>query len=336
MEALSYCHANNIVHKDIKPENILLMTEHDIESIKLIDFGTAQKFDPKKKMTTVIGTPYYVAPEVLKGSYNEKCDIWGIGVIMYILLSGVPPFNGPDDDTIMKKVVEGKYKYNPAKWKGISKYAKELIDRMLTLDPEIRISAQDALDHKWLSNLREGTINRKKLSSALSGLKKFQSDQTLQQAALSYIVTHLTSKDDTKHLDEAFKRLDANHDGKLSLEELLDGCQIVLPEMTEEEVRELFRKADSDNSGFIDYSEWISATINKKNILSEENLTAAFKMFDEDNSGAISTDEIKKILDQGKKIDESVWKDVIAEIDENNDGEIDFDEFKNMMHRFVE
>ena len=129
----------------------------------------------------------------------------------------------------------------------------------------------------------------------------------MQQAALSYIVTHLTSKEDTKHLDDAFKRLDVNHDGKLSLDELLDGCKIVLPEMTEDEVRELFYKADTDGSGFIDYSEWVSATIDKKKILSDENLKAAFRLFDENDDGSISLVEIRIILDQGKKMDDSVW-----------------------------
>ena len=94
LEALSYWHANNLVHKDIKPENILLDKPKNIKSVKLIDFGTAQKFERAIKMTKVIGTPYYVAPEVLRGSYDEKWDIWGIGVIMFILLSGSPPFNG--------------------------------------------------------------------------------------------------------------------------------------------------------------------------------------------------------------------------------------------------
>lgn len=220
LEALSYCHANNIVHKDMKPENILLENKGDIESIKLIDFGTAQRFDRKKKMTTVIGTPYYVAPEVLRGSYDEKCDIWGVGVIMFILLSGTPPFNGKDDDAIMRAVAKGKYEFKPAKWKGVSHEAKDLIDKMLVLDTTDRISAQNALDHQWFTTKGDDEQLTKKLSGALNGLKKYKTDRKLQQAALGYIVTHLATKEDTKDLDEAFKQLDVNHDGKLSLDEL--------------------------------------------------------------------------------------------------------------------
>ena len=335
LEALSYCHSKSIVHKDLKPENILLEKKKNIDTIKLIDFGTAQKFNPDKKMTTVIGTPYYIAPEVLKGSYDEKCDIWGAGVIMFILLSGVPPFNGPDDNAIMKKVASGKFKFNPAKWKGISKSAKDLIEQMLIKEPENRITAQEALEHKWMKNYKSGTINKKDLSNALNGLKKHHAEQTMQQATLAFIATQLTTKEDTKHLDDAFKMLDADHDGKLSLDELLQGFKQVLPEMTEDEARKLFERADIDNSGFIDYSEWISATINKKKILSNKNLTAAFNLFDEDDSGTISMDEIKKILGQNQKIQEDVWENIVAEIDENDDDEIDFDEFKDMMHKFV-
>lgn len=207
---------------------------------------------------------------------------------------------------------------------------------MLTKDTEKRISAKEALEHKWFKNLKAGTVNRKALSGALDGLKEYRSEQTLQQAALTYIVTQLATKEDTQQLDQVFKKLDVDHDGKLSLDELLGGLQKVLPEMTEEEARELFKQADSDNSGFIDYSEWISATINKKKILSDENLKSAFKLFDRDNSGKISTSEIKKILDQGKKIDQSVWEEIIKEVDENQDGEIDFDEFCHMMQKFIE
>lgn len=223
LEALAYCHAKNIVHKDLKPENILLESKKDIESIKLIDFGTAQRFTRGDKMTTVIGTPYYVAPEVLRGSYDEKCDIWGVGVIMFILLSGTPPFNGKDDDAIMKAVAKGNYEFRPNKWRGVSREAKDLISKMLVLDTEDRISAQQALDHPWFALIFEKDFENRKLSSALKDLKSFKADQKMQQAALGYIVTHLATKEDTKDLDDAFKEIDVNHDGKLTLEELLEG-----------------------------------------------------------------------------------------------------------------
>ena len=245
LEVLSYCHANNIVHKDLKPENVLLEKKKEITSIKIIDFGTAQKFNPEKKMTEVIGTPYYVAPEVLEGSYDEKWDIWGAGVIMFILLSGIPPFNGKDDEAILRAVKRGKFEFRQDKWKSVSTEAKDLISKMLVLEPEDRISATKALDHEWIKKYDNGEIDDTKLNKALSGLKKHKSDQKMQQAALSYMVMHMVTKEDTKELDEAFKMLDTNHDGKLSLEELLEGVKEVFPEMTKEEATKMFKKADT-------------------------------------------------------------------------------------------
>lgn len=255
---------------------------------------------------------------------------------MFILLSGTPPFNGRDDDAIMKAVLKGKYEFKKTKWSGISDEAKDLIDKMLVRDPKERINAQDCLDHDWFETVLSDDFESKKLSSAFKGLKKFKAKQKMQQAALGYIISHLATKEDTKDLDEAFKRIDANHDGKLSLEELLEGCQEVFPEMTESEVKKLFKEADVDNSGSIDYTEWIAATINKKNILTDDNLERAFDAFDENGDGSISVEEVKQFLGQGKKINEKVWEQIIEEVDENKDGTIDYDEFKNMMKMFIE
>lgn len=97
LSCVNYCHKNHIVHRDLKPENILLEQNKDFDQIKIIDFGTSLLFDSAKSLDEKLGTPYYIAPEVLNKKYNEKCDIWSCGVIVYILLSGMPPFNGQSD-----------------------------------------------------------------------------------------------------------------------------------------------------------------------------------------------------------------------------------------------
>ncbi len=104
LSAIAYCHSKSVCHRDLKPENILIDNKETL-SIKLIDFGTSQKFDTEEKMELILGTAYYIAPEVLKGEYDEKCDVWSIGVILYILLSGEPPFPGSNDKEILKHVV---------------------------------------------------------------------------------------------------------------------------------------------------------------------------------------------------------------------------------------
>jgi calcium-dependent protein kinase len=104
LSAIAYCHSMNIVHMDLKPENLLLDTEGENGIIKVIDFGTSQKFDPNQKMNQTYGTPYYIAPEILQGEYTERCDVWSCGVILYILLCGKPPFDGDTDEEILKNV----------------------------------------------------------------------------------------------------------------------------------------------------------------------------------------------------------------------------------------
>ena len=118
LQAIAYCHKQKVAHRDMKPENILIdSTESNKMVVKIIDFGTSQVFDAKEKMTQAFGTCYYVAPEVLQEVYTEKCDIWSIGVILYILLSGEPPFNGVDDTAILDQVKLGLYSFKNEIWK---------------------------------------------------------------------------------------------------------------------------------------------------------------------------------------------------------------------------
>lgn len=142
--ALMYCHQHNIMHRDLKPENLLLEREpskqQDIQ-VKVIDFGTSVMFKEDRKIKGKFGTAYYIAPEVLTNRYNEKCDIWSAGVILYILLCGYPPFNGNDDDEIIENVKKGEFSLKGSEWEQISPEAKDLVQKMIVMDPTKRLSA---------------------------------------------------------------------------------------------------------------------------------------------------------------------------------------------------
>lgn len=148
MQALNYCHANGICHRDLKPENFLFLTKADDSPLKVIDFGLSILFEgagpavkQKVSMKTKAGTPYYISPEVLKGNYDELCDIWSAGVILYILLSGVPPFFGDTDPEILEAVQKGEYSLDIPEFKFVSDSAKDLIKQMIC-KPEKRLKAQ--------------------------------------------------------------------------------------------------------------------------------------------------------------------------------------------------
>ena len=333
LSSINYCHLKNIVHRDLKPENILLEQDRDLEKIKIVDFGTSLSFDKDRNLEEKLGTAYYIAPEVIKKNYNEKCDIWSCGVIMYILLSGEPPFNDPraDNDAIMKKVEVGKYDIDHGVWKSISAEGKDLIKKLLTYDPSDRISAADAIKHPWVVDNSSCAIDGKTAENALNNLHNFRADQKLKQAAYSFIASQLISKSEKDRLSKIFKAIDANGDGKLSKEEILNGYEEHFGKhLDEDELDRLFSSVDIDGSGFIDYSEFIMATMNEKKNISEEKLQAAFKTFDKDGNGTISADEVKEVMGLSN-LDDSAIKDIIDQVDENKDGEIQFDEFCNLM-----
>ena len=332
LSAINYCHQKNIVHRDLKPENMLLEQDRDLEKIKIVDFGTSLVYDESRSLDEKLGTAYYIAPEVIKKSYNEKCDLWSCGVIMYILLSGEPPFNDPraDNEAIMKKVETGKYDIEHGVWKSITTEAKELIQRLLTYDPAERISAEDALNHTWIANNSSCVVDQKTAENALSQLQNFRADQKLKQAAFSFIASQLISKSEKERLAKIFKAIDKNGDGKLSKTEILEGYEEHFGKhLDEDELDNLFSSVDIDGSGFIDYSEFIMATMNEKKNVSEEKLKASFKTFDRDGNGTISPDEIKAVL--GGSLGDDTVSDIINQVDDNKDGEIQFDEFCKLM-----
>jgi calcium-dependent protein kinase len=338
LSAVSYIHSNNIVHRDLKPENILLDTKKQ-NIIKIIDWGTARFYEKNKKMNRVSGTPYYIAPEVILEKYDEKCDVWSCGVIMYILLCGYPPFNADNDTEIMNKIKVGKFSFPAEEWDQISSEAKDLITKMLTYKSNERPSASDCLLHKWFTeNTSKNNVDINFSQKCLQNMKKFHAGRKLQQAALTYIVNHLISKDDKNEMLELFTQFDTNGDGVLSREEILAGYKEILGDVVEAEIEadRIMREVDIDKSGTIDYNEFILSSMNHQKLLNKEKLEATFKMFDKDGSGTISADEVKSFLCQGNDVDSKLIDEIIRENDINGDGEISMIEFKDMMLKILQ
>nr|3DXN_A Chain A, Calmodulin-like domain protein kinase isoform 3 [Toxoplasma gondii] len=150
LSGTTYLHKHNIVHRDLKPENLLLESKSRDALIKIVDFGLSAHFEVGGKMKERLGTAYYIAPEVLRKKYDEKCDVWSCGVILYILLCGYPPFGGQTDQEILKRVEKGKFSFDPPDWTQVSDEAKQLVKLMLTYEPSKRISAEEALNHPWI------------------------------------------------------------------------------------------------------------------------------------------------------------------------------------------
>lgn len=151
LSATAYLHENGIAHRDLKPENILLSTQGK-NTVKIADFGLSKDFVGDSVMSTCCGSPSYVAPEILEqGEYSNACDIWSIGVILYVLLSGYLPFYGNTQEELFDKILTASFSFNNKCWNDISDQAKDLVSKMLTLAPEDRPPAEECLKHPWFS-----------------------------------------------------------------------------------------------------------------------------------------------------------------------------------------
>jgi len=326
MSAVCYCHSQGICHRDLKPENLLLLNNKEDSPLKVIDFGLSKIFkEENHKMTTKVGTAYYVSPEVLQGDYDERCDIWSAGVILYILLCGDPPFNGANDNEIYRKISARKFNFPSPAWDKISNDAKDLIKNMLC-DIKTRFSASDVLNHTWVKN-KAPNADHFLTELNVESLKCYKNNNKLKKAVLTFIASRLKD-DEIKILKDIFNTLDKDKNGTLTLEEVREGVSKLGDKNIN--VEELFTSIDTDKSGVINYTEFLASTIDQKIYLKEEKLYEAFKTFDKDNSGKISIDEVKQILRIENSNDQAV-EEMIKSFDINNDGEIDYNEFLTMM-----
>ncbi|CAN6246548.1 unnamed protein product [Urochloa humidicola] len=322
------CHSLGVMHRDLKPENFLLANKDDDMSLKAIDFGLSVFFKPGQIFTDVVGSPYYVAPEVLRKRYGPEADVWTAGVILYILLSGVPPFWAETQQGIFDAVLKGVIDFDSDPWPVISESAKDLIRRMLNPRPAERLTAHEVLCHPWICD--QGVAPDRPLDPAvLSRIKQFSAMNKLKKMALQVIAESL-SEEEIAGLKEMFMAMDTDNSGAITYDELKEGLRKYGSTLKDTEIRDLMEAADIDNSGTIDYIEFIAATLHLNKLEREEHLVAAFSYFDKDGSGYITVDELQQACKE-HNMPAAFLDDVIKEADQDNDGRIDYGEFVAMM-----
>ncbi|KAL8171834.1 hypothetical protein V2J09_023638 [Rumex salicifolius] len=324
------CHSLGVMHRDLKPENFLFKSTDDDSPLKVIDFGLSVFFYPGDTFTGTVGSPYYVAPEVLKKSYGPEADVWSVGIILYILLTGVPPFWAETTKGIFRKVLKGTLDLECRECANISENGKDLIMKMLEKDPQKRLSVYQVLCHPWMAD--ESNVPDKPLDSlVLSRLKQFSAMNKLKKMACRVIAAKL-SEEEIGGLKEMFKKIDADKSGAITFDELKQGLKRVDSKLLESEIEDLMTSADVDENGILDYSEFVAATLHLHKLEMEENLAQAFAYFDRDESGYITIDELRQAcMDFG--MNQLHLEEMMKEIDQNDDGQIDYGEFVAMMRK---
>jgi len=289
---MKYLHERGITHRDLKPENFLFSNKTKDAEIKIIDFGLSKQFDvtleetnTTKALKTIVGTAFYVAPEVLQGKYDFRCDNWSLGVIAYTLLCGNPPFFGENNKEIFAKVMKGKFQFVPSEWMSISKEAQDFIAKLLCVNVEKRYNAAQALNHNWLKSIKREE-DTKLDPKIIDNLRNYKTIPTLKKEAMKVIVNMMNDKD-IKELKKAFRKIDMDNSGMISYLELQKVMNEVGILYSDEDSKLIIKTIKKTDDKEINYSDFLAATIDRKVFLNKDKIKLAFKHFDIFNKNEI-------------------------------------------------
>eukprot|EP01066_Platyproteum_vivax_P007222 Platyproteum_vivax@DN2772_c0_g1_i2.p1 len=343
LQAVNYCHGNNIMHRDLKPDNFLFQDKTDTSRIKLIDFGLAEKFKKGEVLSERAGSFFYMAPEMLDRNYTEACDAWAIGVILYILLCGYPPFSNAKKKA-MQQIRSGTWEMNREDWEKVSYNAKSLVCLLLAQNPLQRITFIEALQHPFivehltgqpqpLSRSNSGLSKSFTALDVLSRFKTFRRQERLNRAILG-VIAQLLSENEVSDLRDTFMQLDTDQDGVVSKQDIKRALYLQGIQVNDRTLDKLIWSVDLNRSGKIDYTEFLAATIEANVHANEGMCKAAFDIFDTDKTGKISAQELSQVL--GGSIHEQSleeYESMVREVDSNDDGLIDFHDFMASVKR---
>jgi calcium-dependent protein kinase len=330
VEVVQLCHKHGVIHRDLKPENFLFANKKENSPLKAIDFGLSIFFKPGEKFSEIVGSPYYMAPEVLKRNYGPEIDIWSAGVILYILLCGVPPFWAESEQGVAQAILRGLIDFKREPWPSVSEGAKSLVRQMLEPDPKLRLTAKQVLEHPWILNAKKAP-NVPLGDVVKTRLKQFSMMNRFKRKALRVIAEFL-SNEEVEDIRDMFNKIDTDSDGIVTIEELKIGLQNFNSQLAESEVQLLIEAIDTNGKGTLDYGEFVAISLHLKRMANDEHLHKAFSYFDKNGNGYIQPDELRDaLMEDGTDDCTDVANDIFQEVDTDKDGKISYEEFVAMM-----
>jgi len=370
--AINYVHKKKIVHRDLKLENVLFSDKTADSEIKIIDFGLSaivkakfhsffshetdhQHQDIPNDLNSKVGTPLYVAPEVLKGNYSYECDIWSLGVIMFMLLSGDPPFLATTEEKLFNVIEKGQFNFNSKAWQNVSVKAKDLLTKVLRVSPKKRPNPVVILKHPWFQSFKKENISihegpslkpNEMMMKGSSGIIVDKNILTMlnskkhlnkfKKEVLKVLINRLTHQD-ILNLKEAFKAIDTEKTGMITCQELMTVMNQNGFNQSEEEVKKIIKRINGEedshnNHPIINYSDFLAATLDIKKYFNEQKLWNIFKYFDVSNNDYITVNDLKEIRKRtGRDEDDNEIMEMIKENDLAKNGKISFEEFCIML-----
>ena len=312
--------------------------------MKLLDFGSAKmKKKVKEKLSGITGTVFYCSPEIVKDRYDFECDEWACGVMMYILLTGYPPFLGDNEEEVFQNILNNEINLNTPELKNVSESCKDLINKLLNKDYKERIKAEEALKHDFFNTgINVSNLLKGKFKENTEILKKFfineckkkdKKTSKFRNMVIAYIALNFSDPNEEKKARQIFMEISGGSKHYLITKDtFVSRMELIFKGLTKEEIETLYYSIDENSTGNIEYEELIRALSNKEKLLCEKNLKEAFSFFDKDNSGYISWNEIAEIIYPEGQIPKDIIKEFLKEIGQKDENmKIDFYEFKKIL-----
>lgn len=353
LRTVAQCHSAGVLMRDVKPENFLFASPHPDAPLKAIDFGISVFCNPDQEVDMRAGTPIYIAPDVLRCRYSHPADMWSVGIVAYMLLTGRLPFTGEEGDEVaelymskhvynnkdvFRAVLYADLDFESSPWDVISPEARELVSSLLHREADKRPTAEEALRHPWLTAI--GSSSAVPLGdSIVQRLQRYGTYGRLKQAALRKVahaaLAHYSQPGLPEALQAAFAAMDRQGTGRIALDDLRAELRSGHFNLTDAEADQLVAQVDIDEDGGVDWEEWVAAMMEWRAVRDSTEwdalVTEAFRTMDRDSDAALGVDDLTALLCGDEECDPDIVEAALREADADHDRTVSLDEFRMLL-----